>query len=148
MDWNNNIRDDRDLCISLHCSNFPKSFFRTRDMEIECLDVLGSILGKENTFGACKAQVAAGPMTYIRVMTDDTKGMMKMYVGEGSFEEEKIPTKGGVVKCRVAGLQDLMKYICENGFEHHVCFVRGHVAGILAEAMGKYMGVEVYRHEI
>ena len=39
-----------------------------------------------------------------------------------------------------------MRYICENGYEHHVCFVRGHVADILEEALTKYMGVQVYRH--
>jgi len=149
MDWNNNIRDDRDCCISLHCSNFPKSFFQLSEwstMEISCLDVLGSVLGQENTFGACKAQVAAGPMTFIRCTTDDTRGVMKMYVGEGFFEEEEIPTKGGVANCRVPELQKLMRHICENGYEHHVCFVRGHVANILAEAMGKYMGLEIYHH--
>jgi len=146
MDWNNNIRDDRDCCISLHCSNFPKSFFRAEELEIACLDVLGSVLGQERTFGACKAQVSAGPMTFIRCTTDDVRGVLKMYVGEGTFEAEEVHTKGGVAFCKVSGLQKLMRYICDNGFEHHVCFVRGHVADILEEAMGKYMGVEVYRH--
>ena len=145
MDWNNNIRDDRDCCISLHCSNFPKKFFQS-DIEIGTLDVLGSVLGHDSTFGACKGQVASGPMTFIRCTTDDVKGVLKMYVGEGSFEAEEVPTKGGVAFCRVPGLQDLMKYVCDNGFEHHVCFVRGHVAEVLEEAMGKYIGVEVYRH--
>lgn len=145
MDWNNNIRDDRDTCISLHCSNFPKSFFGGSAIEIECLDVLGSTLGKEHCFGACKGQVAAGPMTFVRFTTDDRAGALKMYVGEGEFQQEHIPTKGGVANCRVPGLQDLLKYICTNGFEHHVCFVRGHVADILEEA-AKYMGVECHRH--
>ncbi len=147
MDWNNNIRDERDSCISLHCSNFPKSFFATPQIEIECLDVLGSTLGKENCFGACKGQVAPGDMTYIRVTTDDTKGIMKMYVGEGEFGDEILPTKGGVANCRVKNLQNLMKFICKNGYEHHVCFVRGKVADVLEEAMGNYMGVEVYHHQ-
>ena len=146
MDWNNNIRDEKDQCICLHCSNFPKSFFGTRDIEIECLDVLGSTLGKENCFGACKGQVAPGDMTFLRITTDDVKGEMKMYVGEGRFGNEEIPTKGGVAHCCVDGLQELMRYICKNGFEHHVCFVRGHVADILEEAMGTYFGIEVYRH--
>jgi len=146
MDWNNNIGDDPDCCISLHCSNFPKSFFQNPDMEIECLDVLGSTLGKERTFGACKAQVAAGPMTYLRLTTDDTKGILKAYVGEGEFRPEPIPTKGGVANCYVPGLQSLMNYICKNGFEHHVCFVRGLVAAVLREALENYMGVEVYYH--
>ena len=146
MDWNNNVRDEKDFCISLHCSNFPKSFFGGSDMEIGCLDVLGSVLGEERTFGACKAQAAAGPMTFVRVTTDDVCGVMKMYVGEGEFLAEKVPTKGGVAFCHVPKLQELMRYICDNGFEHHVCFVRGHVADILEEAMGRYMGIEVYRH--
>lgn len=36
--------------------------------------------------------------------------------------------------------------VCENGYEHHVCFVRGHVADILEEALTKYMGIPVYHH--
>ncbi len=145
MDWNNNIRDDRDCCIALHCSNFPRSFFGTDDIEIGSLDVLGTTLGQERTFGACKGQVAPGPMTFVRFTTDDAKGCMKMYVGEGSFEAEHLPTKGGVANCRVPGLQKLMHYVCENGFEHHVCFVRGHVADVLQEA-AQYLNVECYRH--
>ncbi len=144
MDWNNNIREDRDNCICIHCSNFPKSFFES-DVEIECLDVLGSTLGKENCFGAVKGQVNEGDMTYFRVTTDDRKGVMKAYVGEGRFESEVIPTKGGIANCRVENLQGLMKYVCENGFEHHVCFVRGKAADVLEEAC-KYLGIEVYRH--
>ena len=145
MDWNNNIREDRDSCIALHCSNFPKAFFGA-DIEIGCLDVLGSTLGAENCFGACKGQVAAGEMTFVRFTTDDAKGVMKAYVGEGRFERETIPTKGGVANCRVEHLQELLRYISQNGFEHHVCFVRGHVADILQEALQTYMGIEVYRH--
>lgn len=144
MDWNNNVREDRNNCVCIHCSNFPKSFFES-DVEIECLDVLGSTLGKENCFGAVKGQVGGGDMTYFRVTTDDRKGVMKAYVGEGTFETEEIPTKGGIANCRVKNLQELLKYICENGFEHHVCFVRGHVAKALSDAC-KYLGIEVYRH--
>ena len=103
-------------------------------------------MGKENCFGACKGQVAPGDMTFLRITTDDVKGEMKMYVGEGRFGNEEIPTKGGVAHCCVDGLQELMRYICKNGFEHHVCFVRGHVADILEEAMSTYFGIEVYRH--
>lgn len=147
MDWNNNIRQDRDACISLHCSNFPKSFFGENPIEIECLDVLGSVLGKENTFGAVKGQVKSGDMTFIRFTTDDTKGKLKAYVGEGVFQDESIPTKGGVANCHVDNLQELMKHICKNGYEHHVCFVHGKVADILEEALDTYMNVEVYRHK-
>ena len=146
MDWNNNVQEEQDQCICLHCANFPKSFFAIENMEIECLDVLGSTLGKENCFGACKGNVAPGDMTFLRITTDDTKGVMKMYVGEGRFGEERVPTKGGVALCLVKDLQKLLKHICSNGFEHHVCFVRGHVADVLEEAMHTYFGIDVYRH--
>jgi len=85
-------------------------------------------------------------MTFLRFTTDDAKGVLKAYVGEGSFGAGEVPTKGGVAACHVENLQGLMKYICKNGYEHHVCFVRGHVAGALEEALGTYMGIEVYRH--
>ncbi|MDF2512265.1 MAG: hypothetical protein K0S04_2131, partial [Herbinix sp.] len=97
-------------------------------------------------FGACKGQVAPGDMTYFRVTTDDQKGIMKAYLGEGRFQEEEIPTKGGLANCYVPELQKLMQYMCKNGYEHHVCFVRGHVADVIEEAFTNYMGVEVYRH--
>lgn len=145
MDWNNNVRADRECCVSLHCSNFPKSFF-CADIEIGTLDVLGSVLGAEHCFGACKGQVAPGPMTFFRITTDDAQGVMKAYVGEGEFLPEPVPTKGGVANCHVPHLQELMRYLCGNGYEHHVCFVRGHVADILEEAFDKYIGVKVYRH--
>ena len=145
MDWNNNIRDDRDSCICLHCSNFPKSFFAS-PIEIENLDVLGSVLGSEKCFGACKGQVAAGPMTFAKITTDDRRGALKLYVGEGEFTDEALPTKGGLAACHVPGLQDLLRYAAKNGFEHHVCFVRGHFAAALAEAFEVYLGAEVYHH--
>lgn len=145
MDWNNNLRDERDKCICLHCANFPKSFFHA-DIEIENLDVLGSTLGADRCFGACKGQVAPGPMTFAKITTDDYTGTLRAYVGEGEFLSETIPTKGGVACCEVKGLQDLMKYICNNGYEHHVCFVRGHVADIIQEAWSKYLSIHVYRH--
>jgi L-fucose isomerase-like protein len=146
MDWNNNIREDRDRCVCLHCSNFPKSFFAS-DMEIENLDVLASTLGAEKCFGACKGQAAPGPMTFIKISTDDWLGKLKLYAGEGEFTAEPIPTKGGVAGCKVPGLQNLLAYIARNGFEHHVCFVRGSWADVLVEAFGVYLGAEVYRHQ-
>jgi L-fucose isomerase-like protein len=146
MDWNNNVREDRNRCICLHCSNFPKSFFAS-PIEIGSLDVLGSTLGEDKCFGACKGQAAPGPMTFAKISTDDRRGTLKLYVGEGEFGAEPIPTKGGVACCHVPDLQGLMRYIASNGFEHHVCFVRGHYADVLEEAFAVYLGAEVYRHQ-
>ena len=42
--------------------------------------------------------------------------------------------------------QDLLAYICRNGFEHHVAMNPANVAGTLNEALGTYMGWDVYHH--
>src|SRR5690606_35393944 len=44
LDWNNNFRSERNKCVSIHCSNYPKSFIR-KEFEISNLDILGNTLG-------------------------------------------------------------------------------------------------------
>ena len=146
LDWNNNFGEDRNKVVCTHCSNYPKSFFQS-EIEIGSLDVLGTVLGSEDTFGAVKGKVAAGDMTYFRISTDDTKGIIKSYLGEGTITKDPYGMDGGIAVCQIPDLQRLMKYMCKNGFEHHVGMVRGHVAEIVEEAIGNYMGWELYKHE-
>lgn len=145
LDWNNNYGDDRNMCVCTHCSNYPKSFFGT-DVEISNLDVLGTVLGQENCFGAIKGKVKAGPMTYFRLSTDDTKGIIKSYVGEGEFTDDPYGMDGGIAVTRVHDLQKLLKYLTKSGFEHHVAMVRGTVSNVLEEAVGTYLGWDLYSH--
>lgn len=145
LDWNNNYGEDRNKCISTHCSSFPKSFFG-REFEISNLDVLGNSLGAEKCFGACKAKVAAGPMTFAKITTDDKSGKIKVYIGEGKFTDDPAKLDGGIAVCSVPNLQKLMKLICSNGFEHHVAMNRSLSAAVLEEALGKYLGWDVIRH--
>jgi L-fucose isomerase-like protein len=145
LDWNNNYADDPDKCINIHCSNYPKSFMGNI-REIGNLDILGASLGEERCFGAIKGKVAAGPMTFLKISTDDERGVIKMYVGEGEFTDDDADTLGGVAVCHVERLQELLNMMCMNGFEHHVAMVRGHAASALAEAGEKYLGWEVFRH--
>ena len=146
LDWNNNFAEDRNKVVCTHCSNYPKSFFQS-EIEIGTLDVLGTVLGHEDTFGAVKGKVAAGKMTYFRISTDDMKGTVKSYLGEGVMTDDPYGMDGGIAVCEIPNLQNLMKYMCKNGFEHHVGMVRGHVSAILEEAIGNYLGWDVYKHE-
>jgi L-fucose isomerase-like protein len=145
LDWNNNYNQELDKCINIHCSNYPRSFIGNI-REISNLDILGASLGEEVCFGAVKGNVAPGPMTFCKISTDDTDGIIKMYVGEGEFTDDPAETMGGVAVCKVAGLQDLLDTMCQNGFEHHVAMVRGHAAKALAEAASKYLGWKVIYH--
>lgn len=146
LDWNNNFGKDRNKVVCTHCSNYPKSFFEN-EIEIGSLDILGTVLGQEDTFGAVKGKVAPGKMTYFRITTDDTKGIIKSYLGEGIITDDPYGMDGGIAVCEIPNLQKLMNFMCKNGFEHHVGMVRGHVADILEEAIGNYLGWEIYKHE-
>jgi len=145
LDWNNNFDDDRNMCINIHCSNYPKSFLGAPSPEIGNLDILGASIGTERCFGALKGQVSPGPMTFAKITTDDVNGMIKAYVGEGEFMGNPVNTAGGVAVCRVPGLQDLLAHLCDNGFEHHVAMNKALVADVLEEAFS-YLGWSVYNH--
>ncbi len=146
LDWNNNYSKDRDKVINTHCSNFPKSFING-DIEISNLDVIGASVGPENAFGAIKAKVAPGPMTFFRMSTDDRRGVIKSYVGEGDFTDDPVNIQGGAAVCYIPNLQNLMKYLTKNGYEHHIAMTRGHYADVLEEAISTYLGWELFHHQ-
>ena len=85
-------------------------------------------------------------MTFAKITTDDVKGKIKAYVGEGEFLPDKLETFGGTALCRIQNLQGLMNFMCMNGYEHHVAMNRSLSARVLEEAFGKYLGWEVYLH--
>ena len=126
LDWNNNFAEDRNKCVCTHCGNFPKSFVRN-DLKLGTLGVLGRTLGKVNTFGAVYGKVTKGDFTFFRISTDDTKGAIKAYLGTGEITDDPYGMDGCIAVTKVNNLQTLMKYICKNGFEHHVAMVRNDV---------------------
>ncbi len=144
VDWNNNYAGDPDKCVFFHCGNWAKSF--VPDIEISNAPILGSTLGVENTYGAMAGRVPAGPMSFARVSTDDPAGLIRAYVGDGAFTDDPLDTFGNRAVVRVPGLQKLLRYICKNGFEHHVAMSASHSAAILAEAFETYLGWDVYHH--
>jgi len=108
--------------------------------------VLGKTLGPENCFGAIKGKVKAGDMTYFRLSTDDRAGRVKSYLGQGRFTDDPYSMDGGIAVAEVPNLPQLLKFICRQGFEHHVAMVRGHWAPVIAEAVSQYLRWEVYQH--
>ena len=109
-------------------------------------EILAGTLGKESTYGTMVGRIPPGPFTYTRISTDDYTGTIRLYVGEGMFTSDELQTFGGYGVFEVSELQKLLAHICDNGFEHHVAATRARVAGAVEEALGKYMGWDVYRH--
>jgi L-fucose isomerase-like protein len=145
VDWNNNYGADENRCVLFHCGNWAKSFLP--DIKVGTAPILGSTLGVENTWGALDGRTPRGPLTFGRITTDDTRGVIRTYVGEGELTDDALNTFGNRAVAHVPKLQKLMRYVCREGFEHHVVMNGSRTAAVLAEAFGNYLGWEVYHHE-
>lgn len=109
-------------------------------------EIIAGTVGKENTYGTCVGRVKAGPMSFARFSTDDTAGVVRGYSGEGAFTSDPLNTFGGAGVVEISGLQKLLHYICENGFEHHVAANFSTVADSIHEAGSRYLGWQMHRH--
>ena len=144
VDWNNNYADDESKCVLFHCGNWAKSFLP--DITISTAPILGTSVGTENTFGALDGRTPAMPLTFGRISTDDCKGVIKAYIGEGELTDDPLETFGNRAVAQIRDMQGLMQYVCRNGFEHHVVMNASKTAGILKEAFSNYLGWETYHH--
>jgi len=146
VDWNNNYGDDEDKCVLFHCGNWAKSFLP--EASVSTAPILETIVGKDRTWGALEGRTSARPLTFGRLTTDDYGGGIRAYVGEGSLTNDPLNTFGNRAVAHIPRLQELMRYVCETGFEHHVVMNASHTGGVLAEALGKYLGWDVHVHEV
>lgn len=144
LDWNNNYGDDPNKAVCFHCSNLPKHFFK--DVKMDFQAIIAGTVGKENTFGTCVGQVKAGAMSFARFSTDDVNGKIRGYSGSGRFTEDPLQTFGGAGVVEIPELQRLLRYVCENGFEHHVAANFSTVAPVVHEAATRYLGWDMYAH--
>ena len=68
-------------------------------------------------------------------------------LGEGEFTNDSLETFGGAGVAHIPGLQKLLRFICERGFEHHVAANFSTVASAVHEATTNYLGWDVYWHK-
>jgi L-fucose isomerase-like protein len=146
LDWNNNYGSDPNKAVCFHCSNLPKHFFK--DVKMDFQAIIAGTVGKENTFGTCVGQVKAGAMCFARFSTDDEHGRIRGYSGSGRFTDDPLETFGGAGVVEIPGLQKLLRFICEKGFEHHVAANFSSVAAVVHEAAARYLGWEMYAHDV
>jgi L-fucose isomerase-like protein len=145
LDWNNNYGDNPDKAVCFHCSNLPKHFFN-EGVKMDYQLIIAGTVGKENTHGTLDGTVKAGAMSFARFSTDDFQGQITGYVGEGAFTNDPLTTFGGAGVVEIPHMQELLHYICENGFEHHVAANFSNTAGPVYEAATKYLGWKMHRH--
>ena len=109
-------------------------------------EIIAGSVGKENTWGTLVGRIKASPMTFCRLTTNDAEGVIQGYLGQGEFTDDPLETFGGYGVAKIPNLQTLMRFICINGFEHHVAVNLSQKAEAVAEALENYLGWEIYRH--
>ncbi|GGD52952.1 hypothetical protein [Paenibacillus nasutitermitis] len=99
--------------------------------------VLGVIVGNRDFFPDHLA--ASGRATILKVL--EAEGIEVIIVGETQ-------TKNGTIETHDEAniYQQLLIYICEQGFEHHVAVNLNNVSDSVKEAFSKYLGRKVYHH--
>jgi L-fucose isomerase-like protein len=145
LDWNNNYGNDPEKGVVFHCSNLPQDLFGGEAV-MDYQEIIAGTVGEANTYGTVTGKIKHTPVTFCRVSTNDSFGLIQAYVGEGEITNDPVETFGGYGVIHVPGFQRLLKYICENGFEHHVALNPSLVADAVEEALGRYLGWDVYRH--
>ncbi len=145
LDWNNNYGNDPNKAVVFHCSNLPQAFFGNEG-KMDYQEIIAGSVGKDNTYGTIVGRIKPTALTYCRVSTDDSQGSIRAYVGEGRITDDVVETFGGYGVIEVPRFQQLLKYICANGFEHHVAANPSLVADALEDAFTTYLGWDVYHH--
>jgi L-fucose isomerase-like protein len=145
LDWNNNYGDDPERAVCFHCSNLPRHFLAEARLGVG--DIIASTVGPENACGTVSGRIRPGPMSFARFSTDDANGVLRGYVGEGRFTDDPLQTFGGAGVVHIPGLQGLLRFICEQGFEHHVAASLSRSAAAVHEAAVRYLGWQTHWHE-
>jgi L-fucose isomerase-like protein len=144
VDWNNNYGDDPDKTVIFHCSNLPKAFFRRRAHGFSG-DHRG--FGRQGKYVRYRCRPPQVRSDYLLPSFDGRSGGKNSRVrrpgrsDEGQAREFRRLRRGAHPR-----LQELLNYICRNGYEHHVSVNLSHYGPALADALGNYKGWDVYHH--
>ena len=77
-------------------------------------------------------------MSVARFSTDDFAGQITGYAGVGAFTNDPLHTFGGADVVEILKMRELLRSICENGFEHHAAANFSNTAAPIYEASKMY----------
>ena len=147
-DWNNLHNDDDELVNLWHCGVFPGSFGREKPRlgTHEILTASGAF-PPEQAQGVIEMVMKETPLTVFRLAPNGAEKGWRALVAEGEIEDNPAQTFGSYGWCRIPGLQELYRDVLLRHYPHHVALAPGHVADVLQEAFGRYLGVTVDRNK-
>jgi L-fucose isomerase-like protein len=143
-DWNNLHNEDEELVNVWHCGVFPKSFAKTQPkLGVQEIIAASGAARYEDSQGTVEFVARPSPLSLCRV-TQDPDGAWKAAIAEGQIEDNPAETFGAYGWCRIPNLQRFYRDVLLRHFPHHVAITQSHVGNVLWEALGNYLGMDVY----
>lgn len=142
LDVNNNYGSYANKNIMFHCSAIPKSFFEGETKISEHL-MFGKSYGEGTGVGVVTGKVKSGRVSVATAKTEN--GKIWGFCTEGNLTEDEFDKDffGAGVVFENSRLEDIFKYMCENGYKHHVAIAQGEWSESIQEALVKYLGYNV-----
>ncbi len=141
LDWNNNYGDDENKVILFHCGPVAQSLMVGKGTVTDHKMFAKGCPGCG--WGSNEGRIAAFDMTYSNCKTED--GKLTVYVDEAKFTDEEIEAAffGCGAVAEIPDLQRKLIKLAKNGYRHHTAVGKGHMADILREAFGTYLGYDM-----
>lgn len=99
--------------------------------------------GEGSGVGINKGKLMSGDVTIGSFKTEN--GALCSFVSEGALTDE--PVGDGFFGCgtvfRKPDVQAMLRYMCENGYRHHVAIVKGSWGKAVEEAFANYLGYQI-----
>lgn len=142
LDVNNNYGDFSNKNVMFHCSAVPSSFFEDKPSISEHL-MFKKSYGEGTGVGIVNGQIQTGKVTVATTKTED--GKIAGFTTDGKLTDDKFDKEffGTGVVFENKNLEEIFRYMCENGYKHHVAIAKGEWSDCIEEALVKYLGYEI-----
>jgi len=142
LDVNNNYGDEGTKSIMFHCSAIPSSFFDGKTCIGEHL-MFKKTYGDMTGVGIVGGKVKTGKATIATAKTED--GQIWGFTTDGKLTDDSFDKEffGTGIVFENAKLENIFRYMCENGYKHHVAIAHGEWSESVKEALVKYLGYNI-----
>lgn len=142
LDVNNNYGSDPDRCILFHCGPAPRSMMKGKGHIEEHL-MFRKTFGPGSGVGINKGELYTGDVTLGSFKTEN--GRLCAFVTQGELTGES--TGEGFFGCsavfRRPDAEAMLRYMCKNGYRHHVAIAPGSWSRAINEAFENYLDFDI-----
>ena len=142
LDVNNNYKDEKNKIIFFHCGPAPVSMMAGTGKIEEHL-MFKKSYGEGSGVGINKGKYLTGDVTVGSFKTEN--GRLCSFVSEGVFTEDELPSCffGCSAVFEKENADQMLKYMAQNGYRHHVAITKGHCAAAVEIAFRDYLDYDV-----